>query len=202
MRFVFRFNVSLNRLSSLFNAIHNGNMSLDGEMVKGTSDNQDDLPFKEPEDVSTIKSDVVEGEAFQSIPEPVIGAAPGTGDLSVLPSQEQDSKNIETNQSQLFGYLQQAMETLRGLNLEGFRQLYPVFLAIFAACLLGLALSLSGNMLQSINQLPLLGGVLQGVMEVVGLVAFARFISINLLRQHKRAELFTRIALLKKELLG
>ncbi len=202
MRFVFRFNVSLNRLSSLFNAIHNGHMSLDGEMVKGTSDNQDDLPFKEPEDVSTIKSDVVEGEAFQSIPEPVIAAAPGTGDLSVLPSQEQDSKNIETNQSQLFGYLQQAMETLRGLNLEGFRQLYPVFLAIFGACLLGLALSLSGNMLQSINQLPLLGGVLQGVMEVVGLVAFARFISINLLRQHKRAELFTRIALLKKELLG
>lgn len=108
MRFVFRFNVSLNQLSSLFNAIYNGHMSLDGEMVKGTSDNQDDLPFKEPEDVSTIKSDVVEGEEFQSIPEPVIAAAPGTGDLSVLPSQEQDSKNIETinlNSSAIFSRL-------------------------------------------------------------------------------------------------
>ena len=52
------------------------------------------------------------------------------------------------------------------------------------------------------SNLPLVGGLFQGVSELVGLVAVVRLITSNLLLQHKRAELFARIAALKKDLLG
>ncbi|NKB74608.1 MAG: hypothetical protein GKR83_08830 [Synechococcus sp. s2_metabat2_7] len=104
----------------------------------------------------------------------------------------------EPSASLFFDYLQQGMESLKGLNLEGFLQIYPVFLAIFGTFLLELTLSLLANLIHSINQLPLFGGVLQGISELVGLVALVRFVSKNLLLQRKRAELFTRIAVLKK----
>ena len=104
----------------------------------------------------------------------------------------------EPSASLFFDYLQQGMESLKGLNLEGLLQIYPVFLAIFGTFLLELTLSLLANLIHSINQLPLFGGVLQGISELVGLVALVRFVSKNLLLQRKRAELFTRIAVLKK----
>ena len=57
-------------------------------------------------------------------------------------------------------------------------------------------------LLQSINQLPFFGGVIEGTAELIGFVALVRFMTSNLLRQQKRAELLTRIAVLKKKLLG
>ncbi len=172
------------------------------EMEKNTAANQDDLPFKEPEEISPLPTTLNQGDAVQSIPDPLLPLDPGAGELSVRPSQDQSSQTKEPTASQFFDYLQQGMESLKGLNFEGFWQIYPVFLAIFGAFLLGLVLSLSANLLQSINQLPLFGGLLQGVSELVGLVAVVRFVSKNLLLQQKRAEIFTRIAVLKKDFLG
>ena len=171
-------------------------------MEKDSSVNQKNLPFKEPDVNSLIEPNSIDGEQTQSLSESVIAIAPKAGELRVVSSQDEEIKDIAPNASQLFDYLQQGMETLRGLNLEGFRQIYPVLLSIFGAFLLGLALLITVNLMQSINQLPLLGGVIEGSAEFVGFVALARFMTSNLLKQQKRAELLTRIAVLKKKLLG
>ena len=202
MSFVFRFNVSLNPHSSCIMLAHSKEMLLIGEMEKDNSANQEDLPFKEPDVVSPIELNSGEAEQPQSLPEPVIAVAPEGGEIDVVSSQDEDSKETPPNVSQLFEYLKQGMESLRGLNLEGFRHIYPVFLSIFGAILLGLALLMTINLLHSMNQLPLFGGVLGSIAELIGLVALVRFVTSNLLKQQKRAELLTRIAHLKKELLG
>ena len=202
MSFVFRFNVSLNPHSSCIVLAHSKEMLLIGEMEKDNSANQEELPFKEPDVVSPIELNSGEAEQPQSLPEPVIAVAPEAGEIDVVSSQDEDSKETPPNVSQLFEYLKQGMESLRGLNLEGFRHIYPVFLSIFGAILLGLALLMTVNLLQSMNQLPLFGGVLGSIAELIGLVALVRFVTSNLLKQQKRAELLTRIAHLKKELLG
>ena len=202
MSFVFRFNVSLNPHSSCIMLAHSKEMLLIGEMEKDNSANQEELPFKEPDDVSPIELNSGEAEQPQSLPEPVIAVAPEGGEIDVVSSQDEDSKETPPNVSQLFEYLKQGMESLRGLNLEGFRHIYPVFLSIFGAILLGLALLMTINLLHSMNQLPLFGGVLGSIAELIGLVALVRFVTSNLLKQQKRAELLTRIAHLKKELLG
>ena len=202
MSFVFRFNVSLNPHSSCIMLAHSKEMLLIGEMEKDNSANQEELPFKEPDDVSPIELNSEEAEQPQSLPEPVIAVAPEAGEIDVVSSQDEDSKETPPNVSQLFEYLKQGMESLRGLNLEGFRHIYPVFLSIFGAILLGLALLMTINLLHSMNQLPLFGGVLGSIAELIGLVALVRFVTSNLLKQQKRAELLTRIAHLKKELLG
>ena len=202
MSFVFRFNVSLNPHSSCIILAHSKEMLLIGEMEKDNSANQEELPFKEPDVVSPIELNSGEAEQPQSLPEPVIAVAPEAGEIDVVSSQDEDSKETPPNVSQLFEYLKQGMESLRGLNLEGFRHIYPVFLSIFGAILLGLALLMTINLLHSMNQLPLFGGVLGSIAELIGLVALVRFVTSNLLKQQKRAELLTRIAHLKKELLG
>ena len=171
-------------------------------MEKDSSVNQKNLPFKEPDVSSLNEPNLIDGEQTQSLSKSVIAIAPKAGELRVVSSQDEEIKDIAPNASQLFDYLQQGMETLRGLNLEGFRQIYPVLLSIFGAFLLGLALLITVNLMQSINQLPLLGGVIEGSAELVGFVALARFMTSNLLKQQKRAELLTRIAVLKKKLLG
>ena len=171
-------------------------------MEKDSSVNQKNLPFKEPDVSSLNEPNLIDGEQTPSLSESVIAIAPKAGELRVVSSQDEEIKDIAPNASQLFDYLQQGMETLRGLNLEGFRQIYPVLLSIFGAFLLGLALLITVNLMQSINQLPLLGGVIEGSAELVGFVALARFMTSNLLKQQKRAELLTRIAVLKKKLLG
>jgi hypothetical protein len=202
MRFVYDFNDSLNSYSSRILFVHSDGMSLMRKMEKDSLGNQEEMPFKEPEMVPTIEPNLLEKEQAQSPPEPVIAVAPEAGALDTVSSQGQDDKEITPNVSELFDYLQQGMQALRGLNLEGFRQIYPVFLSIFGAFLLGLALLITINFLQSINQLPLLGGVIEGAAELIGFVALVRFVTFNLLRQQKRAELLTRIAVLKKKLLG
>ncbi|AKN60497.1 hypothetical protein WB44_04490 [Synechococcus sp. WH 8020] len=181
---------------------HSKEMLLIGEMEKDNSANQEELPFKEPDVVSPIELNSGEAEQPQSLPEPVIAVAPEAGEIDVVSSQDEDSKETPPNVSQLFEYLKQGMESLRGLNLEGFRHIYPVFLSIFGTILLGLALLMTVNLLHSMNQLPLFGGVLGSIAELIGLVALVRFVTSNLLKQQKRAELLTRIAHLKKELLG
>ena len=62
----------------------------------------------------------------------------------------------------------------------------------------GVGLKLTGAVLSAINELPLLGRLL----ELVGLVSAIQFISRNALRRQKRAELLARIDALKADLIG
>lgn len=110
-----------------------------------------------------------------------------------------------TNQAsldELMAYLQKGLNSLKGLDLNGFQQIYPVFLSILGAVIAALILVIASNFLHSINHLPLIGELLGGVLELCGLVTVTRFVLSNLLLQKKRADLYMRIALVKKELIG
>ena len=89
-------------------------------MVKDASAHPDELQFKDPEEKSAVKPDLGNEGTFASASESALKAAPEAGVITTIPSHEPNSQQDEPSASQLFGYLQQGMETLRGLNLEGF----------------------------------------------------------------------------------
>jgi len=74
--------------------------------------------------------------------------------------------------------------------------LYLVGVAL--AALAGIALRLTGATLGAINEIPLLGGLL----ELVGLVALLNFLARNAFKQQKRAELLERIRQLRRNLIS
>ena len=100
------------------------------------------------------------------------------------------------------GYLAKGLDSLKELNLQGYQQIYTIFLSIFGGVIAALILVIASNVLHSINRLPLIGNLLGGVLELCGLVVVSQFAVSNLLLQKKRAELFMRIAVLKKDLIG
>ena len=158
------------------------------------------LPFQEPDE--QIASDPAQVVPELSKDGPVIEVAPEAGSLSA-PMESKESWSAEAASVQAFWeQLQQGVEALKALNFEGFKQVYPVFLVLFGSVVVGIGLVFVVSFLQSMNHLPLIGGVLEGLSELVGLVVVTRFVSGNLLRQQKRAELFARIVVLKKDLLG
>ena len=131
-----------------------------------------------------------------------IPVAPEGGALLPEESAKLQEPMDESSIAQLLERLNQGFAALKDLNLQGFRQIYPVFLILFGSVVAGIALSLVAGVLDSMNHLPLIGGVVQGLSELVGLVFLVRFIAENLLKQQKRADLFARIVVLKKDLLG
>ena len=94
--------------------------------------------------------------------------------------------------------LRQVMQRLGGLKPETFQQLLPALRIFGLAVAAGVGLKLTGAVLSAINELPLLGRLL----ELVGLVSAIQFLSRNALRRQKRADLLARIETLKADLLG
>ena len=150
---------------------------------------EDRLPFKDP----------LESVPAQAEP---IKMASDSAELSVQSPAAGPEQPSEQNLQELLGYLGKGFDVLKGLNLQGFQQVYPAFLAILAAVVTGLVLVIAANLLTSINHLPLIGGLLSGLLELCGVVVVTKFATSNLLLQKKRADLFLRIAELKKELIG
>ena len=169
-------------------------------MVSDSSENSGDLPFKEPE-----QSPALVDAAAQ-----VLKTAEGSAAIAPMESGGLDECSLTSPESEptalsvshLLTQLSLSFDSLKRMNLKGFKQIYPVFLIVFGAVVLGLLLSFVSSFLHSVNQLPLVGGVLQGISELVGMVALIRFVTANLLLQHRRAELFARIAVLKRDLMG
>ncbi|MCT0226096.1 CAAD domain-containing protein [Synechococcus sp. CS-1328] len=95
-------------------------------------------------------------------------------------------------------FLNQLLRKLGATQLKSFADLLPVARLLLLAVAAGVALKLTGATLQAIDELPLIGGLL----ELVGLVALLNFLARNALRQQKRAELLSRIHQIRKDLLG
>lgn len=150
---------------------------------------EDRLPFKDP------------SESVPAQAEP-IKVASEPAELSLQSPNPGPEPPSDQSFDELMGYLSKGLDVLKGLNLQGFQEIYPAFLAILAAVVTGLLLILAANVLTSMNHLPLIGGLLGGLFELCGLVVVAKFAVSNLLLQKKRADLFLRIAELKKELIG
>ena len=162
--------------------------------------NSGDLPFKDPGDATELNLDhePIEANEVQSVEIAKSSLNPVQSSSSVGSEDHGDELSV----SHLIQQLSLGFESLKKLNLEGFKQIYPIFLIVFGSVILGLLLSFVTTFLSSMNHLPIVGGLFQGVAELIGLVAVVRLITSNLLLQHRRAEVFARIAALKKDLLG
>jgi hypothetical protein len=133
-------------------------------------------------------------------------AAPEAAPLAVLPeSRPGQTGNVageDTPPRQPLALLERLLAQLLGLlSASPLRSLDDLLAAgriLMLALLAGLALRLTGATLGAINDLPLLGGLL----ELVGLVSLLQFLARHALRQQKRAELLERIRQLRSRLLG
>ena len=149
-----------------------------------------------------------DGLRFQDPPEKVpapaepIKMASDPAELTLQSSAADRERPSQQSLDELLGYLSKGLDVFKGLNLQGFQQIYPAFLGMLAAVMAGLLLVIASNVLTSINDFPLIGGLLGSLFELCGLVVVARFAASNLLLQKKRADLFLKIAALKKELIG
>ena len=95
-------------------------------------------------------------------------------------------------------FLSQLLQKLGSSKLESIADLVPAARLVAIALLAGLALKITGASLDAINDIPLVGGLL----ELVGLVGLLNFLSRNALKAQKRAELLSRIRKLKQDFLG
>ena len=148
------------------------------------------LPFEDP-----LQVPIDQTETIKMAPD-------DPAEISLQSVEDDLGPRTQSTLDELMVYLQKGLNSLKGLNLNGFQQIYPVFLSILGAVIAALALVIASNILRSINHLPLIGDLLGGVLELFGFVVVTRFVLSNLLLQKKRADLFLRIAQVKKELIG
>jgi len=94
--------------------------------------------------------------------------------------------------------LRSTLETLAALRPQSLEQLLPALGIVGLAVVAGVGLKLTAAVLGSIDELPLLGRLLQ----LVGLVTAIRFLSRNALQQQQRAALLARIQKLRLDVLG
>jgi len=94
--------------------------------------------------------------------------------------------------------LRSTLETLAALSPQSLEQLLPALGILGLAVVAGVGLKLTAAVLGSIDELPLLGRLLQ----LVGLVTAIRFLSRNALQQQQRAALLARIQKLRLDVLG
>ena len=146
---------------------------------------EDRLPFKDP------------SESVPAQAEP-IKVASEPAELSLQSPESGLEKPSDQSLDELLGYLSKGLDVLKGLNLQGFQEIYPVFLAILAAVVTGVLLILAANVLTSMNHLPLIGGLLK--LLIKGLLWWSNSRSQSLLQ--KKEPTCLRIAELKKELIG
>ena len=95
-------------------------------------------------------------------------------------------------------FLNQLLQRIGSAKLDSLADLIPAARLLGIALLAGVALKLTGATLGAINDVPLLGGLL----ELTGLVTMLNFLARNALKQQKRAELLSRIRKLKQDFLG
>ena len=95
-------------------------------------------------------------------------------------------------------FLNQLLQRIGSAKLDSLADLIPAARLLGIALLAGVALKLTGATLGAINDVPLLGGLL----ELTGLVTMLNFLARNALKQQKRAELLGRIRKLKQDFLG
>ena len=148
------------------------------------------LPFEEP-----LQDPIDQAE-------PIKLASDEPAEISLQQDADCVDHPAQLGLDELIGYLAKGLESLKGLNLQGFQQIYTIFLSIFGAVMAALILVIASNILHSINRLPLIGNLFGGVMKLCGLGVISQFVVSNLLLQKKRADLFMRIAVLKKDLIG
>jgi len=94
--------------------------------------------------------------------------------------------------------LNQLLAALGSAPLASLDELLPALRVLALLLLAGFVVKLTGTTLDALNEIPMLGRLL----ELVGLISALNFLARNALRSQKRAELLTRIQMLKQTFLG
>ncbi len=94
--------------------------------------------------------------------------------------------------------INQLLRKIGATPLVSLADMLPLLRILILAVLAGIALRLANATLGAIDDLPLVGGLL----ELVGLVTLLNFLARNAFKQKKRAELLARIQKLRTDLLG
>jgi len=94
--------------------------------------------------------------------------------------------------------LNQLLARLANLSLQSLAELLPPLRLVAILAAAGFVVKLTGATLDALNDIPMLGRLL----ELVGLISALNFLGRNALKSQKRAELLARIQTLRNELLG
>jgi hypothetical protein len=149
------------------------------------------VDFAEPAEPDSLQLDpepVPAVEIRSAEPAPLV--ASGSGDAPTDSSRELLGLPLQ--------FLNQLLQRLGSAKLDTLADLIPAARLVAIALLAGVALKLTGATLGAINDIPVLGGLL----ELIGLVTLLNFLSRNALKHQKRAELLSRIRKLKQDFLG
>lgn len=94
--------------------------------------------------------------------------------------------------------VRELLRQISAFQLSSLRDVVPVLQVLALAVVAVLVLRITGATLSAIDEIPLVGGLL----ELVGVVSVLGFLARHALRQRNRAELLVRIRKLRKQLLG
>lgn len=125
-------------------------------------------------------------------PSAAVAVAPTAITTTGAPSRETGAQRLP------LALLRHLLEKVSQLKLSQIADLAPALRILALALTAGLVLKITAAVIGSINELPLLGGLL----ELVGLIKMVQLLSRHALKQQKRAELLGRIQELKRQLLG
>ena len=156
-----------------------------------------EIPFLDPE--YPLATDALEAQGGKKS---TISFTPAEGGELVAAPFSETEREYEVDFAK---YLEQFVHGIKLLEQFGFseiRQTYPVILALMWSLLVGGSLAVGISCITSINNLPVLGGVFEKSLELAGFAWVARFAASKLLLHQTRAELFSRIAKVKKDLLS
>ena len=109
---------------------------------------ESDLPFKDPLQVRSNQAETIKM------------ASDDPAEISLQSGEDDLRPATQSSLDELMVYLQKGLNSLKGLNLNGFQQIYPIFLSILGAVIAALILVIVTNILNSINHLPLIGHLL------------------------------------------
>ena len=157
----------------------------------------------EPEPVAE-PAPVVEAEPPAPVAIPVAEPAPLAAPAAATPAPEPPKAEAPAAaaSSEVLGLplklLNELLAKIGSTQLHSLADLVPALRILALAVVAGIALKLTSATLGAIDDLPLVGGLL----ELVGLVSLLNFLARNAFKQQKRAELLGRIQKLKTDLLG
>jgi len=142
---------------------------------------------EQPEELTLLELDI-EAEIAVAEPAPLVAAV------------EQPAPQERPNQ--LLGLplqlLNQVLARIGATSFSNLAELLPALRVLALLLLAGVVLKLTGATLGALNEIPMLGRLL----ELVGLISALNFLARNALRSQKRAELLARIQKLRRDFLG
>ena len=153
--------------------------------------------FLDPE--NPLATDALEAQGGKRL---TVSLTPAEGgELVAAPSSETE-REYEVDFAKSLEQFVHGIKLLEQFGFSEIRQTYPVILALMWSLLVGGFLAVGISCITSINNLPVLGGVFEKFLELAGFAWVARFAASKLLLHQTRAELFSRIAKVKKDLLS